>query len=243
MSEPDQKPDQLAKTPDQIVGRNRFDLLSEIIFQSKTGTKLDAAFARIVDWPGDAIRWVTQKVRVRRLVRRTDQLLEESGMEPKAIPERVAIEVIENVAREDREELFELWARLMVGSARGEEVDAYHIDLIRKLDPSSARVLLAIADELLPKTNDSFRAVSHTSLTLARLCHITESAAPVACARLIALGLISINEHKVGQTESKAVFGLAAFGLVLVNTLYPDKENNRLSAFLLLQHTTQATEP
>jgi hypothetical protein len=208
MSEHDNKPDPIVKAPDQIVGRTWADLF----FHGEPGPKLLAALSRVLDWPSEAYKWATEQ-RVGNLFQRIDQMLEEDNVEnPKAIPERVAIEVMENVAREDREELFELWARLMVGSARGEEIDAYHIDLVRKLTPISARALIAIGDRYF----DSERVFEMKDLF--GETSVVEVVGTFA--RLTALGLI---EEKP-NAGSPLPWRLTAFGDQFLNILYPDRE-------------------
>lgn len=236
----DKKPDQLVKPADQIVGRTFADL----VLHTQTGPKLDAALARLAGWSIERIEVGAE--RVRRLFRRTDKLLEESNLEdPKAIPERVGIEVFENVAREDRDELFELWARLMVGSASGREVDAYHVDTIKKLDPHSARVLIAIANQLdvLPKAKPKegkgkIPLIPNSVLpefmeALPKICRMTREQADWAIARLQALGLI---EAGILPAVGFMPFELTGFGGQLLLALYPDgqkkRDGNTLIAFM-----------
>ena len=126
------------RTPDQIVGRT----VADLFFHGSAGPKLEAALARVVDWSVE--RAEVAGARVTRLFSRVDEKLEAGEITPKAIPERVALEIMENVAREERDELHELWANLLVCSARGLGVDALHIDVVRKLDPIAVRALLAI---------------------------------------------------------------------------------------------------
>jgi hypothetical protein len=226
----DKTPDQLAKQPDQIVGRTYADL----VLHTKTGPKLDAAFARVLDWPGDIYKWGA--VRVRNVLERVNQILEDGDVETKAIPERVAIEVFENVARENREELFELWARLLAGSARGGDVDSYHVDTVKKLNPDSARVLLAIGDGDLPSTNSSEVSLLRDTKALSTLCHIEMEQAELAYARLVALGLI------VKKKSTERVYETSGFGEQLLDILYPDSpRGDRRRAFL--EHIEQTSEP
>lgn len=126
-----------------VVGRTWADL----VHGSETGPKLDAAMARIVDFATDVAGVAAD--RVRRVLGIVDRHLEAASAEPKAIPERVAIPVIEAVGLEDREELHELWAKLLVASATGASVDAFFIDIVRKLDPTSAKLLAALGRAVL----------------------------------------------------------------------------------------------
>lgn len=121
--------------PKPVVGRTWADLVAE----SETGPKLDAALARAVDFMTNAPGRATE--RSKRLFRRVDESLEVSGIEPKAIPERVAIPVMNAAALEDRDEIHELWTRVLVGAAAGHDVDDYMIGLVRQLSPDAAQAL------------------------------------------------------------------------------------------------------
>jgi hypothetical protein len=120
-----------------VVGRTWADLVHD----SKTGPKLDAAMARVVDFVADVGGVAAD--RVRRVLGIVDQRLEAAGAEPKAIPERVGVPVLHEVALEDRGEIQELWTQLLVSAATGQDVDAYYIGLVKQLSPDAARVLIA----------------------------------------------------------------------------------------------------
>lgn len=122
-----------------VIGRTWPDLLAD----SQTGPKLDIALAGVEDFITDAPGRAWE--RVKRVLERVDAELEATTIEPKAIPERVAVPVLEAVRLEEREELQDLWAKLLVASAKGQAVDAFFIDIVRKLDAISARLLQALA--------------------------------------------------------------------------------------------------
>jgi hypothetical protein len=236
------KPDALAKTPDQIVGRTVFDL----VVHTQTGQRLDAAIARLGAWSVD--RFHVGAERIRRLFRRTDQLLVEGAVEnPKAIPERVGLEILENVAREDREELFEWWARLMVGSARDGDVDASHIDAVKKLNNPSTRVLIAIGNDLdnLPRAKPLPKRIPDSVYSefmeeLAQVCRLTVEQTANACGRLIALGLI---EAGLVPEAERMPYHLTGFGVQLLTILYPDGRKRDGSSLLeFLERSEQASE-
>ena len=125
--------------PDQIVGRT----VADLFFHSNTGPKLDRACARLTDWVVGGVELAWR--RVTKLLQDVDKRLEEADLTPQEIPERVGLEIIENVAKEEREELHELWAKLMTSAAQGFSVDAFHIDLVRRLDVPSSQLFHTVA--------------------------------------------------------------------------------------------------
>ena len=134
----------------------------------------------------------------------------------------MGIEIIENTAREDREELFEWWARLLVGSARGGAVDAYHIDLVRKLDPYSARVFLVIGGGHpdLPRNQKPAISIRKEFVdALIELCQIEIEQANAAIARLVAMGVI---QHEFFSAVGGMALHPTAMGVRLLKLLYPD---------------------
>ena len=129
-----------------------------------------------------------------------------------------------------------------VGSASGCDIDAYHIDTVRKLDPHSACVLMAIGNDLdiLPKAKhhpieeglipDS--VLPQFMEALAQVCLLTPDQATWAGERLIALGLI-----KAGLAPASGFmpYNLTGFGAQLLRILYPDgrkPDGSSLRAFL-----------
>lgn len=176
-----------------VVGRTWADLMAT----SETGPKLDAAMARVVDFFVNTSAGARE--RIARLFRRVDAQLEASGVEPKAIPERVALPVLEAASLEERDEIHDLWARLLAGAASGHEVDQFHINLVRQLNADAARVIVAARTAAF-----RFQLTRHTTgrvaddiseLDLRELPEV-HSAIPdekrreAAVGRLIALGLM-----------------------------------------------------
>jgi hypothetical protein len=133
----DEKPPALVPV---VVGRTWPDLIAN----SSTGPKLDVACGTLVDW--FLVKPIRAAERLSSLFKRVDKKLEAEPVEVKAIPERVGVPIIEAVALEDREEMIDLWADLFVGAAKGMPVDAYYIDLVKRLDPDSAKMLPLIGN-------------------------------------------------------------------------------------------------
>ena len=122
------------RAPDQLVGRTWADLIAH----SQTGPRLDAALARMTDWTVERVGLGV--ARLRGFLNRVDRKLEQAAIEPRAIPERVVLDIAAKVAREERDELHDLWAELMVSASAGMSIDAFHIDLVNRLDPVSVAV-------------------------------------------------------------------------------------------------------
>lgn len=217
----DENPD----NPKPVVGRTWADLMAT----SQTGPKLDAAMAAIVDFmvnaPGRA------RDRITRLFTKVNAQLEASGVEPKAIPERVAIPVMEAVALEEREEIHDLWAKLLVASSRGDEVDYFLVLIVRQLDPDSARLLLACAHaviRLAPNVKDVPRTIDPDLRNATELVQAVpdETARNLAIDRLVAIGLM----HWVAKATGAMVPVPTGLGGALLMMLEP----NSFSAPILL---------
>lgn len=201
MTEESEKQREIAPRP---VARSWPDVFAE----SRTGPKVDAVLADLVDWVTDKQRWLAR--RLGPFFGTVNAKLEAQQVEPKAIPARVGIPIIESAAREDREEMRDLWARLLVSAAKGLPVDEFFIDLLRKLDPISALLLSTIAAaerEADSKYEDQgidtyepdgerydFRAHrSNYVRAAAREKLPDDEPRNVAYARLLALGLLETN--------------------------------------------------
>lgn len=183
--------------------------------------------ARLVDFACDI--GSVAGTRVRRMLGIVDQQLEAAAIGPTAIPERVAVPVLEAVALEDREEMQELWAQLLVASAKGLPVDAFFIDIVRKLDPLSSRVLAVVVDAeaasivrfpaAVPGERGSdlqmFRRHRSEYLLEALATAVPDvDARGLALARLLALGLMT-------SSMIRAVPDVAPAGLHLLRLLDP----------------------
>ena len=132
-----------------VAGRTAWDLIAE----SQLTPRIETLLLDVLDGL-DVVMGVSKRglSRVAEVIRRVGERLGSGDGEPqelKAIPERVTAEVFLHVAREERGELHELWASLLVGAARGADVDAFYIDIIRKLDGNTVAALRAIAKGVL----------------------------------------------------------------------------------------------
>jgi hypothetical protein len=121
-----------------VVGRTLYDLIHE----SESGPKLDKAMSRVAGFVLGSMDVAGAGVeRLKDLAKRVHAKLKMKGVEPKAIPERVGVPVLQAVVLEDREEIRELWANLLVGAATGEDVDDFYIGLVKQLNPNAAHTL------------------------------------------------------------------------------------------------------
>jgi hypothetical protein len=79
------------------------------------------------------------------IARETDRILSERGVTDRsATPEQISIPLLEAAQAESREELRNLWARLLANSidpSRSENVRPEFINLVQKLEPLDARML------------------------------------------------------------------------------------------------------
>ena len=122
------------------VGRTWADLVA----CSEFGPKVDKALSELLDWGAEQTKAGADRVGA--LLHRVRAVLDRKSVEPIPVPARVGLEILSNVAREEREELHSLWVNLLVSAASGQAVDAFYIDLVRKLDSDSAEVLGVVAE-------------------------------------------------------------------------------------------------
>lgn len=129
-----------------VTGRTPWDLVAE----SPVTPRVEKLLLGVLDGVDLAVGVSKMGVaRVAEVLRRVGERLDAVGSgdaELKAIPERVGAEVLIHVAREDREELHELWVNLLVGAAKGMDVDAFYIDIVRKLDGDTVTMLPVLVD-------------------------------------------------------------------------------------------------
>ena len=122
------------------VGRTWPDLLAN----SEFGPRLDRVLSDLLDWGVEHSKAGMRRVVA--LLKKVQSVLDKQNVEPIPVPARVGLEILSNVAREEREELHDLWASLLVSVASGHAVDAFYIDLVRKLDSDSAQILGVVSE-------------------------------------------------------------------------------------------------
>ena len=127
-----------------VTGRTPWDLIAESPVTPRVEKLLLGALDGVDLAVGLSKRGVARVAKV--LGRVGEKLDAVGGADLRAIPERVGAEVLIHVAREDREELHELWVNLLVGAATGMDVDAFYIDIVRKLDSDTVTMLPVLVD-------------------------------------------------------------------------------------------------
>jgi hypothetical protein len=84
--------------------------------------------------------------RLDKLARKTKKILKDRNVaEQQEVPEDIAIPLLEAAQGDSREEIQELWARLLANAMdphRSNNVRAEFIETVRKLEPIDARILL-----------------------------------------------------------------------------------------------------
>lgn len=104
--------------------------------------ELDRLFTALFGIPADAL---TER-RLKRLARiqemRGAKAAALGAHEPKALPEKVAQEVLTGAAVEEDESMQELWANLLANHDAGVNINTYLVGLLKRLDGRTAEVLL-----------------------------------------------------------------------------------------------------
>ncbi|MBD2730471.1 DUF4393 domain-containing protein [Nostoc sp. FACHB-892] len=103
---------------------------------------------------GIAIETVINEVRCFN-AKRTAKALEEiyeklnnAGVEPKKVPTKTLIPILENISLEEDEILSEKWSKLLESSIKGIFIHPSYIDILEKISPNDAKVLDIIFKEV-----------------------------------------------------------------------------------------------
>jgi hypothetical protein len=220
-----------------LVGRTVWDLIHD----SESWPKWDQAMSRtagfvlgVMDVAGaglERLRGVAAKVGIK---------LEARGIEPKAIPERVGMSVLQAVVLEDRDEIRELWANLLVSAATGEEVDDYAIGIVKQLSPDAARLLPLITKDTNEPPPESGWMLLGLGKVVGDRMVLTDQPLPpafsevipdrrrleLAVSRLEALGLVKPGSGAVvdhpGRTTIHRIVVLTRVGEFIVNLVGGD---------------------
>ncbi|WP_375503484.1 Abi-alpha family protein [uncultured Nostoc sp.] len=67
--------------------------------------------------------------------------LNHAGIEPKKVPIKTLIPILENISIEEDETLSEKWSNLLESSIKGTFIHPSYIDLLEKISPNDAKVL------------------------------------------------------------------------------------------------------
>jgi hypothetical protein len=132
-----------------------------------------------------------------RLGAEAQRILEDRGVsQPEAVPLALALPLIECAADESREELVDLWARLLAAAmdpARARHVRQTFIDTVKKMDPLDARMLARIPE--IRRGDDS---AENAHVIGARLLSVSSDQADISLQRLIDLGCIRDRDARPG---------------------------------------------
>ncbi|WP_293676545.1 Abi-alpha family protein [uncultured Phenylobacterium sp.] len=152
------------------------------------------------------------------LGRAAKERLDARGVDPEPVSLSVAIPLLEHAADESREELLDLWARLLAAAmdpARSKRVRQTFLDTLKSLDPVDALVLLRVPD--LKRGQDSSE---NAYIIAANLLGISREEADISLHRLADLGCI---RDRDGSRGERAVFigraVLSSYGVELLRIL------------------------
>lgn len=102
---------------------------------------------------GIAIETVINEVRcfnAKRTAKAMEEIYERlnhAGIEPKKVPIKTLIPILENISLEEDETLSEKWSKLLESSIRGTFIHPSYIDILEKISPNDAKVLDIIFKE------------------------------------------------------------------------------------------------
>lgn len=109
--------------------------------------ELDRLFTALFGIPAD----VLTEQRLKRLARIQEMRTKKAELlgvsEPKALPEKVAQEVLTGAAVEEDEDMQELWANLLANFDAGKPLNTFLTGLLKNLDGKTAKVLLFFWDK------------------------------------------------------------------------------------------------
>ena len=149
--------------------------------------------------------------RLEEIARKATRILEDRHVADRLeLPEDIAIPLLEAAQGEPRDELQELWARLLANAMdpkRSNNVRAEFIETVRKFEPIDARVffhLQTVSGDNWPVAND-----------LAKLLSLRETAIQVSVSHLLKLNCIR------GHPANPNAVRLNSFGLELLYGLEP----------------------
>lgn len=96
---------------------------------------------------GIAIETVINEVRcfnAKRTAKAMEEIYERlnhAGIEPKKVPIKTLIPILENISIEEDETLSDKWSKLLESSIKGTFIHPSYIDILEKISPNDAKVL------------------------------------------------------------------------------------------------------
>ena len=99
---------------------------------------------------GESIGVVARHYRYKlavKMLQKTERMLREAGINPRAVPPRVFLPIIENASVQDDDDLHTRWAALLANAAAASEsVHPSYIEVLRQLTPDDAKLLDRLYD-------------------------------------------------------------------------------------------------
>jgi abortive infection alpha-like protein len=149
--------------------------------------------------------------RLDEITRKTKKILQDRDVqEKKELPEDIAIPLLEAAQGEPREELQELWARLLANAmdpARANDVRPEFIDTVRKLQPIDTKILSIVSTTMAG--NERLQVAQ-----LAERAKLRPSAAHVSVEHLV-------SEHCLQKIGGNALIALTTFGTEFMIAVAP----------------------
>lgn len=161
---------------------------------------------------GDKVAAARER-RLDEIARKTKKILHDRDVkDPLELPEDIAIPLLEAAQGESREEMQELWARLLANAmdpARADNVRPEFIDTVRRLQPIDAKIL-SIVGETMVGSNPNLLQVGQ----LADRAKLRDSAVAVSVAHLESW-------YCVRRTGGNSLIGLTDFGKEFMTAAAP----------------------
>jgi hypothetical protein len=99
----------------------------------------------------DRVRFWPFKQMVR-LVETTNKFLQDRNIEPRGIPPKLLVPMLNSGSLEDDEYLIEKWAGLLASAAAGDPVHTIYPKILDELEPTDAKILDAMYQRLIETT-------------------------------------------------------------------------------------------
>jgi hypothetical protein len=134
----------LVPTELQLAAEGAYSLLTLKPFTEGTvrflGLLLKPGAQQVGEWLGERISMAKQQ-NIEKLAAKTKARLDALGTEPRPIPTKILVSVLERCWVEDEEEMIDRWANLLAASASGGNVPPSYLQTLATLSPIEARLL------------------------------------------------------------------------------------------------------
>ncbi|MDQ3739723.1 MAG: DUF4393 domain-containing protein [Actinomycetota bacterium] len=180
------------------------------------GTVFGSASLELDQMIGERVGWWRFKQSCR-LAQKAKKLIEDEHLSPHQVPLRTAVPLLEAASLEDDEELVDRWAALLANaSAETVEVPPSFANVLRELEPATARLLDQLYDDVMTIAPE---IRPHFSIFFEQ--HDKEEAGnfPFHVDNLMRLGLV--RSGTFGQAEEYQHLVLTEFGRSFVRACRP----------------------